>query len=43
MDSYLMEKTLDRIYRINGIFLCSDHFPEESDPTQSAYSGKKIS
>ena len=23
------------------IFFCSDHFPEESDPTQSAFSGKK--
>jgi hypothetical protein len=43
MDSNFNEKILDRIYRINMIFLCSDHFPEESDPTQSAYSGKKLS
>ena len=41
MDSYFIERILDRIYRINMIFLCSDHFPEESDPTQSAFSGKK--
>jgi hypothetical protein len=31
LDSYLMKKILDRIYRIDWIFLFFPHFPEENE------------
>jgi hypothetical protein len=41
MDSYFMEKKFRQDLQDKHDFFCSDHFPEESDPTQSAFSGKK--
>jgi hypothetical protein len=41
MDSNFNEKILDRIYRINMIFLCSDHFPASS-PLGLQPGGKKV-
>ena len=37
----LLEKNFRQDLQDKHDFFCSDHFPEESDPTQSAFSGKK--
>jgi len=41
MDSILLKKIRQDLQDKQD-FSCRDHFPEESDPIQSAFSGKKL-